>query len=79
MHYKYKPNYKKLSVNHGQLIPFFNRKNKADNDQGKHWLSGKNSLFFAENHITLKSNQQPMQRYNPTNFSDSLVNEMHFS
>lgn len=39
-------------------MAIFNRKNKSTKftDQ-KHWLSGKNSSFFEENHINLKSNQ----------------------
>jgi hypothetical protein len=31
------------------------------NDHNKHWLSGKNSSFFEENHINLKSNQPPSE------------------
>lgn len=44
------------------LIPYFlRRRGKKDSqeDNNKHWLSGKNSSFFEENHINLKNNQQP--------------------
>jgi hypothetical protein len=45
-------------------MTLFKRKNKKVklNDQ-KHWLSGKNSSFFEENHINLKNNH-PFENQN---------------
>jgi hypothetical protein len=58
-----------------QLIPFFLRRNKKNeqDEQSKHWLSGKNSSFFEENHINLKNNQQP-QHHTPHCPGNSLFN-----
>ncbi|KAG5674311.1 hypothetical protein PVAND_004289 [Polypedilum vanderplanki] len=65
-HCKVNGSYRRFSMSQRHhLIPYFLRRSKktTQDEQSKHWLSGKNSSFFEENHINLKNNQQPHQQH----------------
>ncbi|KAL7042705.1 hypothetical protein ACKWTF_001251 [Chironomus riparius] len=86
-HCKVSGSYRRFTVNQRHLIPFFMRRSKKTNEDehSKHWLSGKNSSFFEENHINLKNNQQPHHNQCPSNnlFSRplqmNLENDMYYT
>lgn len=63
-YFKFPGDYQRFSAHHRQLLPFLNRKNPniADELHSNHWLYGKNSSFFEENHINLNK-CQPSQKF----------------
>lgn len=79
IHFKGNISYRRFSVIQRQLFPYFNResKNGSQSDYSNHWLSGKNSSFFEENHINLKSNQQPRHEKCVSKSIRSQPNEMN--
>lgn len=56
-HFKWPGSYHKIFKSHRHFIPYRKKKKSEKSAERNHWLSGKNSSFFEENHVHLNNNQ----------------------